>query len=517
MQGSVKLEVKNFGPIADAKIDLRPLTVFVGPSNTGKSYLAILIYALHRFFSRHLDRLGLPGFRHFPLGYDLFVDDEENQPTKETLDEFLDWAKRTFGDEEALSNEKSILIPDPIAGWVRSALTSLDARGGDLGDEISRCFGVNEAKELIRKGGNARNPQVVLRRGVSDDADPFVQELSIHAQKPVLKTTIPENMPIRLKAADLSLSKFGHSYHRIMRIWDEEPERAARRLIADLSNLAATQVFDPLHLPAFYLPADRTGVMHAHRVVVSALIERATRAGLRQDTPTPMLSGVLADFLEQLIEIDSGPSHPRRRERPYRRKSRRDLGKEIERRILGGEVDVKKTETGYPRFTYRPETWKADLPLMNASSMVAELAPVVLYLRYMVRPDNVLIVEEPESHLHPAMQVKFTRQIAALIRAGVRVLLTTHSEWVLEELANIVQSSKLPKAHRKGIEGGDVDLRPDDVGVWLFQPKNRPRGSIVKEIPLDDSGLFPSGFDDVAVALHNDWADISSRIGEKSG
>ncbi len=46
-----KLSVTNFGPIASAEIDLRPLTVFVGPSNTGKSYLAILIYALHRFFN----------------------------------------------------------------------------------------------------------------------------------------------------------------------------------------------------------------------------------------------------------------------------------------------------------------------------------------------------------------------------------------------------------------------------------------------------------------------------------
>ncbi len=504
VQGSVKLEVKNFGPIADAKIALRPLTVFVGPSNTGKSYLAILIYALHRFFSRHLDGLGLPGFRHFPLGYDLFVDDEENQPTKETLDGFLDWAKRTFGDEEALSNAKSILIPDPIAGWVLSALTRLDALGGNLGNEVSRCFGVNETKELIRKGGSARNAQVVLRRGVSDDADPFVQELRIHAQKPALKTKIPENTPIRLKNDDrsFSLRSFGSSYRMKMHIWKNEyPELKALRLISNLSDFTATQVFAPLHLPAFYLPASRTGVMHAHQVVVSALIERATRAGLHQDTPTPLLSGVQADFLEQLIEIDSGQSG---------RETQNPLDKGIEKFILGGEVNVKKTETGYPRFTYRPETWKADLPLMNASSMVSELAPVVLYLRYVVRPGNVLIIEEPESHLHPAMQVEFTRQIAALVRARVRVLLTTHSEWVLEELANIVQSSNLPK-------DGDVDLRPDEVGVWLFQPKNRPRGSIVKEIPLNDSGLFPSGFDDVAAALHNDWADISSRIGEKSG
>ena len=46
----LQLEVSNFGPIAKANIDLRSLTVFVGPSNTGKSYLAIFIYALHKHF-----------------------------------------------------------------------------------------------------------------------------------------------------------------------------------------------------------------------------------------------------------------------------------------------------------------------------------------------------------------------------------------------------------------------------------------------------------------------------------
>ena len=50
-QDSLELEVANFGPIVEAKIDLRPLTVFVGPSNTGKSYLATLIYALHTYFT----------------------------------------------------------------------------------------------------------------------------------------------------------------------------------------------------------------------------------------------------------------------------------------------------------------------------------------------------------------------------------------------------------------------------------------------------------------------------------
>ena len=44
------ISVKNFGPIAEGSVDLKPLTIFVGPSNTGKSYMATAVYAVMRAF-----------------------------------------------------------------------------------------------------------------------------------------------------------------------------------------------------------------------------------------------------------------------------------------------------------------------------------------------------------------------------------------------------------------------------------------------------------------------------------
>ena len=151
---------------------------------------------------------------------------------------------------------------------------------------------------------------------------------------------------------------------------------------------------------------------------------------------------------------------------------------------------------------------------MNTSSMVSELAPVVLYLRHIVQNGEVLIIEEPESHLHPKMQEEFIRQLAAIVNSGIRVMLTTHSEWVLDELANLVYLSDLPKAQRKGIEGADFALNPQQVGVWLFNnSKQRPKGSVVTEIPFDvEYGGFRSGFDNVAIGTHNRFAEISNRI-----
>lgn len=51
--GSPRLEVANFGPVSRAELELRPLTVFAGPSNSGKSCIAKLVYALHGYSSRH--------------------------------------------------------------------------------------------------------------------------------------------------------------------------------------------------------------------------------------------------------------------------------------------------------------------------------------------------------------------------------------------------------------------------------------------------------------------------------
>ena len=250
--------------------------------------------------------------------------------------------------------------------------------------------------------------------------------------------------------------------------------------------------------------------MHAHRVVVASVVERASSSGILPAPQVPLLSGVLGDFLQQLITFEeSRLDHNEVMER---------LTERLEHDVLGGAVRVKRRRALgalYPMFSYRPVGWKGDLPLMNASSMVSELAPVVLYLRHLVRPGDVLIIEEPESHLHPAMQVALIRRLAEAVRAGVRVIMTTHSEWVLEELANLVRLSHVAESRRVEIDEFEFALRSQDVGAWLFVPKRRPRGSTIKEIRLDvESGAFPVGFSEVAAALHNKWAEISSLIEE---
>ncbi len=505
----LKLEVSNFGPIAEGTVELRPMTVFVGPSNTGKSYLATLIYALHRFFNAYLEDAG-------------YVDEYGRLPRAKASDhlelsendvtEILDWASEALEDMvqditrwQRFRNEprKPLELPGPIATLTRSAVGDAIHFADQLGTEIVRCFGVDSAQVLSRQGGNG-SPDFSLLRSIPR-VDRRVGHWGYTFQGSTIETkltaTVPNDLPLRVDSV-LPLVRFA----RILS--DERSGRRsqnARDLISVLVAAVVSDVVGPLSQPSYYLPADRAGVMHAHRVVVRALISSASRVGLRRDLPFPVLSGVLGDFLEQLLYMAESPR--------LNRGDQDDRLGPLEMKLLRGRVRIEQEQIGYPSFVYRPEGWEHDLPLMNTSSMVSELAPVALFLRHLVERGDTLIIEEPESHLHPEAQVEFTRVLAAAVKAGIRIIITTHSEWVLEELANLVRLSELPSERRKGIEAADCALSPDEVGAWFFDPGGEDGGSVVREIPLDvDSGTFPSGFGLVTADLYNRWVEITSRV-----
>ena len=509
----LELDVANFGPIVEAKIELRPLTVFVGPSNTGKSYLAMLIYALHRFFSA--STLGI-GYGHRMMRRFLqpsFLRSLEDLNISDAdIESLWNWMRDLASESTNRKRQQDSMIPvpDDIAALIRPVFKQMHEFADVFDTEIRRCFGIDEIRQLIRHPGT-NGATVTLRNHVQDDGEPFAYTFSTRGKAPEFTASIPDTTPLQIERGRERLLR---SFSRFARFDRENRERrdvepAIMDIIWELWNAIFPYTIREVYRPAHYLPADRTGVMHAHRVVVRSLIEGATSAGLRPTASMPALSGVMADFLEQLIEFDDTPRR--------RHNGNRDIARDLEEKILSGAVSVKKSDIGYPRFFYTPQGWKEakELPLMNASSMVSELAPVVLYLRHVVVPGGLLIIEEPESHLHPAMQVEFIRQLAAAVRAGIRVIITTHSALVLEEVGNMVSLAKLPKEQREGIDGGEIALDESEVGAWLFKSKKRPKGSVVQEIPLDkESGLFPSGFGDVSDDLYNRWAEISNRIEE---
>ncbi len=82
-----------------------------------------------------------------------------------------------------------------------------------------------------------------------------------------------------------------------------------------------------------------------------------------------------------------------------------------------------------------------EIDLYNASSSIKQLAPLLLYLRYRAKVGDFLVIDEPEMNLHPESQVKLLEALSILVNLGVRVLLTTHSPYIMAHLNNIVNGN----------------------------------------------------------------------------
>ena len=507
----LEISVSNFGPIAEGRVELRPFTVFVGPSNTGKSYLAIQLYALHQIFN------GFSGmaFRRARLGEaaqtvsPLILEPSGIGLSERDITVLLDWANENVSEPirsftlGAFPNRETmevIELPKPVATLVRSVLGNISDLSESLSNEIARCFGVDNAANLVRHlcGDTANVSLSSYTENGTGSHSYFRYEFGASGRSAKTTAQIPDTTPLRI------WPNFILPWFWLPITEEEDKEEKARLLLGNLASAVVANIAGSLSHPAHYLPADRAGVMHAHQVAVRGLIASASRVALRPDSPMPVLSGVLGDFLERLVALASGFTFRGRDGHSH-------LASRLEQKLMRGTVRVERSQIDYPSFVYRPSGWERDMPLMNASSMVSELAPVVLYLRHVVQPGDTLIIEEPESHLHPTMQVELTRLLARVVQSGVRIIITTHSEWILEELANLVLMSELPEDRREGLGGDGLALSADEVGVWSFNQTDS--GTMVEELRFDEEiGKFPSDAGLVTTELYNRFAKISNRI-----
>ena len=182
--------------------------------------------------------------------------------------------------------------------------------------------------------------------------------------------------------------------------------------------------------------------MLARQVVLNGLISMASNPYMGPPDPNPVNSGVPGDFVDGRMQLA----------RPVRPKNSHghNLAAGIEDLILDGAVySVTSDNPDTLRFTCSPEGWNGHLNVIIVTSMVSESAPAALYLRLLFGSGNVLIIEEPETHLYPAMQVETDRHLAALADAVVREIVTTHSEGIIGEPSNFVCGSRPPHARRK--------------------------------------------------------------------
>lgn len=143
----ININVENFGPIEKAEIDLRPLTVFVGESNTGKTYLAAIIYALYQNFGG----ISQISWTNSVISHFSFVHRLQDRYTQSRQDEveqeILEVLKKLNTPERPF---KFSDLPQRIQATLEYELTHQE----NFPNELKRCFDLEDVSELIRFTGN---------------------------------------------------------------------------------------------------------------------------------------------------------------------------------------------------------------------------------------------------------------------------------------------------------------------------------------------------------------------------
>ena len=140
-------------------------------------------------------------------------------------------------------------------------------------------------------------------------------------------------------------------------------------------------------------------------------------------------TGMYSEFLNDMAGIN-------------RIKPRPDTASEIVlklfRTILEGEVNKEET-------TYIYTTNDASMPVSAAAASIREIAPLQILAKKQDVSRCAILVEEPEAHLHPLKQRMMADIIGALSHNGAIMQITTHSDYFLRRLNELIMFAKAKK------------------------------------------------------------------------
>ena len=169
--------------------------------------------------------------------------------------------------------------------------------------------------------------------------------------------------------------------------------------------------------------------------------------------------------------------------------------------ILNGEIKYKDGN-----YVYAIDG--ADLPLSASAASIRELAPIEQMVRKVDLSKTAILIEEPEAHLHPLKQRMMADITSSLMRAGAYMQITTHSDYYLRRMNELVLLNKLTSrqdfeeiADTLGIPPA-LAIDTTKVSAYLLQRRKGDDSAEIIEQNLDKGIPFASFHDALKESLN---------------
>lgn len=484
----MEIEIKNFGPIDNLKFNLdKDLHLIYGQNAIGKSYATYCLYCLIKNIKNktvnnkyvYFDKADENSFEKFIKAK------LKNLKINESLDCTKDFSK-------LLDNQLKELILKGLQNSLLntfSSLKNLKNRYSNKNYEI--IISISETEKLTILSNN----EGTLDLRYNDD----FKKIAI-----VQKSTKSTKFSLYIN----DLKAFGKPteedfYNEFLRYTFTKVNQILRKLDFNIRDI-------------YYLPASRSGLYQALNAFTPIIAELTQNRFFMQNKSIelPSLSEPLADYFIDLSTVDKKNIN----------KEFAGVIKMLQNNILRGDVEYnEKTK----RILYKPKGIDLELNLSEASSMVAELSPLVLYFKHILnnkyssnkgrdfffydsffenqnrhkkdRGYDILFIEEPEAHLHPEVQVELIEIFAKLSDLKLKIFITSHSNYMFNKLNNLLIKK---------------EINQNNIMVYhLVRDKNGTTTNSDMKVTAD--GINDDNFQDISEKLYNERLNYFEENNDK--
>ncbi len=471
----MEIEIKNFGPIDSLKFDLdKDLHLIYGQNAIGKSYATYCIYCL------------LKNIKNKSVGNRYY---HFNKTTDSAYETFIKSRVKS------LKSEKSIDCTIDFLKLVENELKEIILKG--LQNSLLNTF--SSLKNLKNRYSN-KNYELIITISDSETLTIFSDNNGILDLKFTDQLKKVEIIQKATKSTKFSL------YINERKEFGKSTEDEFIGNFINYTFIKVNQILRKLDFnikDIYYLPASRSGLYQALNAFTPIIAELTQNRFFMQNKSIelPSLSEPLADYFIDLSTVD----------KKHINKDFNGIIKLLQSDILKGEVEYNdKTK----RILYKPDGINLELNLSEASSMVAELSPLVLYFKHILNNKyastkgrdayfydpfyenmsrrkkdkgyDIIFIEEPEAHLHPEVQVKLIEVFTKLTSLNLKIFITSHSNYMFNKLNNLIIKKEI-----------------DNNKIMVYHLIRTKEGTTVNsEMKVTEDGINDENFQDISQQLY---------------
>lgn len=468
------ITINDLGAVKNGEFELKPLTVFIGPNNSGKTWTA---YAVTSLFSEDM--------------FDAYIKKYIEEMSNNDYLNINDAVEQVLGkgiakiNLEDYTQEQFTRLLNNVAGILPSRLPHfLDSRRASFENFKMNIEEIEELKDRFIKNSK--------RIGLNT-------KLLINKEGQALLNG-------NKNSKDTHLIIYTKSSEDIRDI----PVDLLTYFIADIVIKLIRKI---LYYNVVFFPPERTGMVpfFSSKCYVKEEVKGSLEDNFDEDESYSGMSYPLLSMFELIMPENVERMKNRREDKNGKSIQKfRDIAKVLEDEIIGGNIEYIKKPDGSGEIIFNLNDGVSyDIPI--TSSCVKDLVPLTFYLKYLATTSDIIVIDEPEMNLHPESQVKIMEVLTSLVNSGLTIIITTHSTYLVDHIPNLTKAYRLKEEGKKGLEKKfklereDSFINQNKISVYLFE-----KGTI-KNIYKENGFIDWGTFSDISDYVSNLYFDLDGE------